>query len=87
MFVLLKKLLQADPQDYFNWLAKLLLKIFVVKFLSEVETLVKDCTPRAIEQLRRTTLILKKYIKAEEEKMLLINSLFWINEIMIEAPL
>lgn len=30
-------------------------------------------------------MILMKYINRDEEKMLYLNSIFWINEIMIEA--
>ncbi len=33
IFGLLKELLSTDSQDYFNWLGKLLTKIFVVRLL------------------------------------------------------
>jgi len=37
IFILLKFLLKTDNQDYFNWLARVLLKTFVVKFLDSAE--------------------------------------------------
>ena len=33
IFGLLKEMLSTDSQDYFNWLGKLLTKIFVVRLL------------------------------------------------------
>jgi len=37
IFILLRELLSSDPQDYFNWLARTLLKVFVVRLLFEAE--------------------------------------------------
>lgn len=38
ILTLLNHMLRSDAQDYFNWLARTLLKIFVVKLVSEAET-------------------------------------------------
>jgi hypothetical protein len=41
-FTLVKHMMRSDPQDYFNWLSRILLKIFVVKFLAEAEKEMKE---------------------------------------------
>jgi hypothetical protein len=83
IFALLKELLSSDSQDYFNWLARLLSKIFVVRFLVEAERDVNKNFKCTLERLELVALILLKFINRDEEKMLYLNSLFWINEIMI----
>lgn len=42
IFTLIKHMLRSDNQEYFNWLARILLKIFVVKFLAEAEREIKE---------------------------------------------
>lgn len=42
VFTLLKHMLRSDNDNYFNWLARILLKTFVVKFLAESEVSMKE---------------------------------------------
>jgi recombinational DNA repair protein (RecF pathway) len=42
IFTLIKHMLRSDNQEYFNWLARILLKIFVVKFLAEAGREIKE---------------------------------------------
>lgn len=87
IFSLLKELLNSDSQDYFNWMTKLLLKVFVVRLLFEAERDIFTETKRSIEKMKIATIILLKYISnLDEEKMLWLNAVFWINELMIGAP-
>lgn len=91
VFALLSALLATDPADYFNWLGRLLTKIFVVRLLAEAEREVRAeregrAPPGgAVERLQMVAVLLGKYVNCEEERMLQLNAIFWVNEIMIEA--
>lgn len=50
IFALLKELL-SDTQEYFNWLGRLLTKIFVVRLLVEAERDVKSNIRSSVERL------------------------------------
>jgi hypothetical protein len=68
-------------------MTKLLLKVFVVRLLFEAERDIFTNTKKSIEKMKIATIILLKYISnLDEEKMLWLNAVFWINELMIGAP-
>lgn len=77
-------MLRSSNEDYFNWLARILLKIFVVKFLSETEREIKEKPEVGLQKLRMVAIIFNKYLSREEERMLHINSMMWINEILVD---
>ena len=79
IFTLLKHMLRSDNQDYFNWLARTLVKTFVVKLLFEAEEEIKEKPEAAVEKLKMIVIIFGKYINKEEERMLHINAVFWVN--------
>jgi hypothetical protein len=81
IFVLLRELLDSDREDYFNWLARIMLKVFVVRLLFEAERDVREKLGVAVEKMQMATIILLKYLNPEEEKMLWINTIVWINDI------
>lgn len=86
MFTFLRELLASDSQEYFNWLGKLLTKVIVVRLLVEAERDMQVAAGAAVERLRMVAILLGKYINQEDERLLVLNAIFWINEIMIEAP-
>lgn len=59
-------MMRSDPQDYFNWLSRILLKSFVVKFLADAEREIKEKPDIAIQKLKFVVIIFSKYINREE---------------------
>lgn len=77
-------MLRSSPEEYFNWLARILLKIFVVKFLSEAEREIKEKPEVGLQKMKMVVIIFSKYLVREEERMLHLNSMMWINEILVD---
>ncbi len=59
--------------------------MMVVRLLVEAEREVKSNFKSALWRLETVAILMAKYVNREEEKMLFINTIFWINEIMLEA--
>ena len=55
------------------------MKIFIVLFMSEIEMIIKEKPEQAVERLKMVAVLFNGYVKKEDERMLHINVIFWIN--------
>jgi hypothetical protein len=54
--------------------------------MTEAEKLMKEKPEKAIERLKMVVILFSKYVSREDEKMLHINVIFWMNEFLTGYP-
>ena len=78
--------MRTDFDNYFNWVARTIMKFFIVLLTFEGQKNIKDKPEIAIERLKMVAILFNGYVKKEEEKMLHINVIVWINELVDANP-
>lgn len=86
IFTLFRHMMRSENDNYFNWFSRTFLKVFVVHFMTEAEKLMKEKPEKAIERLKMVVILFSKYVSREDEKMLHINVIFWMNEFLTGYP-
>ena len=79
-------MMRSENDNYFNWFSRTFLKVFIVQFMTEAERLMKEKPEKAIERLKMVVILFSKYVNREDEKMLHINVVFWMNELLTDYP-
>ena len=72
-------MLRSDFDNYFNWVSRTIMKFFIVLLTVEADKCIKEKPEIAVERLKMVVILFSSYVKKDDERMLHINVIVWIN--------